>query len=100
MITRRTALVTGSTSGIGIGIAEALAGQGFNRALNGFGDAAAVDALRARLAADHGVDVRYDGADMARAADKAGRRERHVGAHPKTTKPARCRAGFVDNRPG
>ncbi len=64
----KTALVTGSTSGIGKGIAEALAAQGANVVLNGFGDAAEIEALRARLAAEHGVQVRHDGADMSQAA--------------------------------
>src|SRR5438552_5981004 len=59
-----TALVTGSSSGIGLGIAAALAAKGANVILNGFGDAAAIEKLRAELAADHGVQVRYDGADL------------------------------------
>ena len=59
-----TALVTGSTSGIGLGIATALAGKGANIVLNGFGDAAAIEAIRAKLASDYGVAVRYDGADL------------------------------------
>jgi len=80
MTTRKTALVTGSTSGIGLGIAEALAAQGFNLVLNGFGDAAAIAALRERLAAAHGVDVRYDGGDMARPADIAAMIERALAA--------------------
>jgi len=61
-----TALVTGSTSGIGLGIATALAARGANVVLNGFGDAQAIESLRAGLAAEHGVRVRYDGADMSR----------------------------------
>jgi 3-hydroxybutyrate dehydrogenase len=67
MLQGRTALVTGSTSGIGLGIAEALAKQGANVVLNGFGDAAEIERLRARLAREHGVKVAYDGADMSRA---------------------------------
>jgi len=63
---RKTALVTGSTSGIGAGIAEALARGGCNVVLNGFGDAAAIEVQRARLASAHGVEVRYVAADMAR----------------------------------
>ena len=59
-----TALVTGSTSGIGLGIATALAAKGANVILNGFGEAAEIERLRASLAADHGVTVRYDGADL------------------------------------
>ena len=66
MFNGMTALVTGSTSGIGLGIATALAAKGANVVLNGFGDAAAIETLRARLAADHGVTVRYDGADLSK----------------------------------
>ena len=66
MFNGKTALVTGSTSGIGLGIATALAARGANVVLNGFGDAAEIEKLRARLAADHGVAVRYDGADLSK----------------------------------
>jgi 3-hydroxybutyrate dehydrogenase len=59
-----TALVTGSTSGIGLGIATALAARGSNVILNGFGDASEIEKLRAKLAADYGVTVCYDGADL------------------------------------
>ncbi len=62
----KTALVTGSTSGIGLGIARRLASQGANIVLNGFGDPAEIAGLRAAIAEQHGVDVRYDGADMSR----------------------------------
>jgi 3-hydroxybutyrate dehydrogenase len=61
-----TALVTGSTSGIGLGIARTLAAGGANVVLNGFGQAAEIEALRAGLEAEHGVRVRYDGADLSR----------------------------------
>jgi len=64
MPNRKTALVTGSTSGIGLGIATALAARGSNVILNGFGDAAEIEKLRAKLAADHAVEVRHDGADL------------------------------------
>jgi 3-hydroxybutyrate dehydrogenase len=64
MSNRKTALVTGSTSGIGLGIATALAAGGANVILNGFGDAAEIEKLRAKLAADHAVEIRYDGADL------------------------------------
>jgi len=61
-----TALVTGSTSGIGLGIATALAAKGANIVLNGFGDAGEIEKLRAKIAADHGVKVCYDGADLSK----------------------------------
>ena len=63
---RRSALVTGSTSGIGLGIANELAARGMNIVLNGFGDVAEVEALRRRIAETHGVDALYDGADLSR----------------------------------
>src|SRR5574343_1003403 len=65
MLANKTALVTGSTSGIGLGIAKALARQGANIMLNGFGD---VDAAKAEVAA-LGVRVGYHGADMSKPAD-------------------------------
>ncbi len=61
----KTALVTGSTSGIGLGIAIELAKQGANIVMNGFGD---VDAPKAQIAA-HGVKVEYHGADMSKPAE-------------------------------
>jgi 3-hydroxybutyrate dehydrogenase len=66
MLKGKTALVTGSTSGIGLGIAEALAAQGANIVLNGLGDRAEVERLRARIADEHRVVTRYDAADMSR----------------------------------
>jgi len=64
MLKGKTALVTGSSSGIGLGIATRLAAEGANLVLNGFGDPGDIERLRAQLAAAHGVDVVYDGADM------------------------------------
>jgi 3-hydroxybutyrate dehydrogenase len=58
----RTALITGSTSGIGLGVAEALAAEGACIVLNGFGDPQGVMRTRDRLAAEHGVEVVYSGA--------------------------------------
>src|SRR5689334_16255136 len=64
MLKGKTALVTGSTSGIGLGIARALAAQGCHVMLNGFGDAAAIERARAALEREHGVRVGYDGSDL------------------------------------
>src|SRR3954462_14768626 len=66
MLKGKTALVTGSTSGIGLGIATRLAADGANIVLNGFGDAAQIEALRAKLEAQHKVTVVYDPADMSK----------------------------------
>lgn len=64
MTQRKNAIVTGSTSGIGLGIATALAKNGMNVMLNGFGDPQAVEQIRANLAAIYGVQVVYSDADM------------------------------------
>jgi 3-hydroxybutyrate dehydrogenase len=68
----RVAIVTGSTSGIGLGIAESLAAEGAAVMLNGFGDAGEIEKVRAGLASKHGVEVRYNGADMSKPAEIAG----------------------------
>ncbi|TIP44203.1 3-hydroxybutyrate dehydrogenase [Mesorhizobium sp.] len=60
----RTAIVTGSTSGIGLGIARALAQNGAAVMLNGFGDPVEIETRRATLAEENDVDVAYDNADM------------------------------------
>ena len=60
----KTALVTGSTSGIGLGIAKALAAAGADIIINGFGDEGAIEAERAALAALNGGKSAYDGADL------------------------------------
>lgn len=62
----RVAVVTGSTSGIGLGILEVLAGQGAKVVMNGFGDAAEIDALAQRVATEHGANILYHGADMSK----------------------------------
>ena len=64
MTKKRTALVTGSTSGIGKAIAERFAAGGADVILSGFGDADAIEADRAALAASAGVEVGYSGADL------------------------------------
>jgi 3-hydroxybutyrate dehydrogenase len=66
-LTGKTALITGSTSGIGLGLAKALAAQGANMVLNGFGDVALAQAEMAALGAAH----TYHGADMSRPSDIA-----------------------------
>ncbi|WP_428484831.1 3-hydroxybutyrate dehydrogenase [Rhodopila sp.] len=60
----KVALVTGSTSGIGLGIARSLAAAGADIMLNGFGDTGQIEAMRAGLEKDHGVKVGHDGADI------------------------------------
>jgi 3-hydroxybutyrate dehydrogenase len=64
MSTRKTALITGSTSGIGLGVARALAAAGHAIVLNGFGEAAAIETLRAGLAAEFKTSVTHNNADM------------------------------------
>ena len=68
---QQVVLVTGSTSGIGKAIAEALADEGCNIVLNGFGAEAEIEAQRAGLAEQAGVEVAYSGADMTRPAEIA-----------------------------
>ncbi len=64
MSERRAALVTGSTSGIGLGIATAFAKAGMDLTLNGLGDPAEIEKTRKGLEAEYGVTVRYDGANL------------------------------------
>ncbi len=70
-MTQRTALITGSTSGIGLGMARALAKTGHNIVLNGFGERTEIDALVKSLAADAGVQVMHHDADMTEPEDIA-----------------------------
>ncbi|WP_026381414.1 3-hydroxybutyrate dehydrogenase [Afifella pfennigii] len=69
MLKGKTAVVTGSTSGIGLGIAEALAAEGADIVINSFTDRAEDHAIAERLAAEHGVTARYVAADMSRQED-------------------------------
>ena len=69
MLKGKSVVITGSTSGIGLGIARAFAAQGCNVMLNGFGNSAEIERLRAGLASEHNVSVLYSSADMARPAE-------------------------------
>ena len=69
MLQGKTALVTGSTSGIGLMIAQNLAKSGANIVLNGFGEASTIEADRARFEKDYGIKVIYNGADMTKPAE-------------------------------
>jgi 3-hydroxybutyrate dehydrogenase len=69
MLKGKVAVITGSTSGIGLGIARALAGAGAHVVINGFGDAAAIEAERAGIEKDFGVTALYSGADMSKGAE-------------------------------
>jgi 3-hydroxybutyrate dehydrogenase len=60
----RAAIVTGSTSGIGLGIARAFAGAGLNLMLNGFGDAAGIEKIRRAIATEFDIEAAYSAADM------------------------------------
>jgi 3-hydroxybutyrate dehydrogenase len=66
MLKGKSALITGSTSGIGLGIARALAGLGCNIMLNGLGDPERIEELRDSLEKEFRITVRYHGADMTR----------------------------------
>jgi 3-hydroxybutyrate dehydrogenase len=66
MLKGKCAVVTGSTSGIGLGIARAIGQAGGNLLINGFGDAAHIEALRTGLVREFGVKVIYSGADMSK----------------------------------
>ena len=71
MLKGKSVIVTGSTSGIGLGIARAFAAQGCNVMLNGFGDSNEIEKIRAAIALEHKVTVLYSSADMCQAAEIA-----------------------------
>jgi 3-hydroxybutyrate dehydrogenase len=71
MLKNKTAVVTGSTSGIGLTIARALAKEGANVTINGFGDAAAIEAERTGIEKEFGVKALYSPADMTKPEDIA-----------------------------
>jgi len=71
MLKGKTALVTGSTSGIGLATARALASEGANVMLNGFGDKTAIEKERAGLEKEFGIKARYSPADMSKPAEIA-----------------------------
>ena len=77
----RIALVTGSTSGIGLGIARALAADGATIILNGLGDAATIEAARIAISRDFGVVVDYASADLSDPAAAAGMIDAVLEAH-------------------
>ena len=66
MIQGKVAIVTGSTSGIGLGVAQALARAGASVVLNGFGDRRVIEMLRGEMADEHKVPVEYSAADMSK----------------------------------
>ncbi len=66
MLKGKSAVITGSTSGIGLAIARALAAEGCNIMLNGFGDAREIESLRRDIEQQHGARARYSPADMTR----------------------------------
>ena len=70
-LAKRHAVVTGSTSGIGLAIARALAKEGADVTINGFGDKAAIETDRAKIEKDFGVKAFYNAADMSRPAEIA-----------------------------
>ncbi|WP_426207853.1 3-hydroxybutyrate dehydrogenase [Massilia sp. TWP1-3-3] len=71
MLSGKTALVTGSTSGIGLGLARALAEQGANIVFNGFGDAQQIEKLHTDVAQEFDVQTAYHNADMSKPAEIA-----------------------------
>ena len=66
MLKGKIAVVTGSTSGIGLGIARALAADGCSIMMNGFGDPAEIEQLRSSIEHDFGVKALFNGADLSK----------------------------------
>lgn len=77
----KSALITGSTSGIGLGIARALAKEGVHVTLNGFGNRAEIDQLVSSLADEHEIKVAYSGADMSKPSEIRAMIAEHEGVH-------------------
>ncbi len=71
MLKGKTALVTGSTQGLGLAIVERLASHGCNIVMNGLGNAETIEASRRRIAEAHGVRVLHHGADLSKPAEIA-----------------------------
>ncbi len=69
MLKGKVAVVTGSTSGIGLGIARAFAADGADLVINGFGEPGEIEKLRREIAATHGVRVAFSGADLSKPAE-------------------------------
>lgn len=83
MTTARNAIVTGSTSGIGMGIAHVLAAQGYNILFNGFGAKAEIDAMVAETAKKYNVKTAYSSADLSKAdqvAEMVAQAEKELGS--------------------
>jgi len=72
MLKGKSAVVTGSTSGIGLGVARALAAQGADVMLNGFGDPGEIETIKNGLRSEFGVRVDYNGADMTKRSEIKG----------------------------